>query len=257
MAAFKRYFLSITYAGTEYHGWQRQHDVITVQGTIEAALARLQRPVLIYGSSRTDAGVHALGQTAHIDLDPEEDPLWLLQRVNRLLPPSIYIPHILPVPNQANARFDALYRRYCYSLTKSPNPFRADTHYHFPYKLDVRAMNQAASCLLGTHNCRSFCKGYKNVSDFICHITTASWEEKEDQLIFTIQANRFVHGMVRAIVGTLVEVGRGVLAPSDMPRIIAQRERSAAKSAAPPQGLFLMQVGYPENLLIQKDNKLP
>lgn len=244
----KRHFLSITYNGTEYHGWQRQKDVSTVQGTIEAALERLKLPILIAGSSRTDRGVHARHQVAHIDLPESVDPPWLHHKLNRLLPPSIYIKALTPVPPSAHARFDALSRLYTYYVNIAPSPFLTDTSYYCPYPLDVKIMNEAATFLLGEHDCKSFCKGHADVPHHTCHITTASWHQKGDQLIFLIQANRFVHGMVRAIVGTLLEVGRKRLTPTDFNDIIAQKDRCAAKSAAPPQGLFLTKVAYPAHI---------
>lgn len=240
----QRHFMTIAYKGTAYHGWQRQHEVSTVQGTLEEALARLGVPCLLTGSSRTDAGVHALGQVAHVDLPTDVDTKSLCHRLSRLLPSDICVRALYPVSPTAHARFDALGRKYCYHLTTVPNPFLAATSHYCPYPLDMEKMNEAANYLLGTHHCQSFCKGHADVPNHICHITTARWQQKDDQLTFYIHANRFVHGMVRAIVGTLIEVGRGRLTPDDIPKIIAQKDRCAAKSAAPPQGLFLQEVVY-------------
>ena len=245
----KRHFLTLMYKGTDYHGWQRQKDVPTIQGTIEGALARMHLPLLIYGSSRTDAGVHAQHQVAHIDLPPAIDPDALCHKLHTLLPSSIYIARITPVPQDAHARFDALGRTYRYQITTVRNPFLADTSDYCPFPLDINAMNEAATHLLGELDCKSFCKGHANVPHHRCHITTAAWHQKNTQLTFLIQANRFVHGMVRAIVGTLVEVGRGRLTPQDFYDIIQQRDRCAARSAAPPQGLFLTKVAYPPSLM--------
>ncbi|MEM7361779.1 MAG: tRNA pseudouridine(38-40) synthase TruA [Bacteroidota bacterium] len=240
----QRYFMTITYKGTAYHGWQRQDGVPTVQGTLEDSLAQLRVPCLLSGSSRTDKGVHAIGQVAHVDLPADVDSQQLHHRLNRLLPSDIYVHTIDQVAPTAHARFDALERKYIYHITTVPNPFLAATSHYCPYPLDMEKMNEAVSYLLGTHNCQSFCKGHANVPNHVCHITHARWQEKEEKRTFSIHANRFVHGMVRAIVGTLIEVGRGRLTPNDIPKIIAQKDRCAAKSAAPPQGLFLQEVVY-------------
>ena len=244
----KRHFLVITYKGTGYHGWQRQKGVSTIQGTIEDALARLRLPLLISGSSRTDKGVHAQHQVAHIDLPTSVESAVLMKKLNALLPPDIYIQELKEVPPEAHARFDAIGRTYSYHITKVPNPFLTETSYYSPYPLDVNKMNEAATLLLGEHNCKSFCKGHADVPNHHCHITMAGWHQKGDQLTFLISANRFVHGMVRAIVGTFVEVGRQRLKPDDFGEIIAKQDRCAAKSAAPPQGLFLAEVAYPPHV---------
>ena len=239
-----RYFLAITYKGTHYHGWQRQKDVSTIQGTLEEALVRMRMPFLISGSSRTDKGVHAQHQVAHIDLPSDLDPFSVRGKLNALLPADIYVLDLQQVPADAHARFDALARTYSYHVTTTPNPFLTETSYFCPYLLDVRRMNEAATLLLGEHNCKSFCKGHADVPQHHCHITMAGWHAKGDRLTFLISANRFVHGMVRAIVGTLVEVGRKRLSVQDFEEIIAAQDRCAAKSAAPPQGLFLTEVAY-------------
>ena len=244
----KRYFLFITYQGSNYHGWQRQRDVPTVQGAIEEALARLRLPYLLSGSSRTDKGVHAQGQVAHIDLPDSVVPSELLTRLNKLLAPAIYIHGIKAVASTAHARFDAIGRSYTYHVMTLPNPFVTGTSYYVPYPLDVQTMNEAATHLLGVHNCKSFCKGHADVPFHECNIELASWHVKGSQLTFLIRANRFVHGMVRAIVGTLIEVGRGRLSCDDFVHIILAQDRCAAKSAAPPQGLFLTKVHYPKGI---------
>ena len=245
-----RHFLDISYKGTHYHGWQRQKELsTTVQGTIEAALAKIRIPLLISGSSRTDKGVHAEQQIAHIDLPNNIiETAQLRHKLNSLLPNDIYLRDIQPVPADAHARFDALARTYTYRVITRPNPFLTEASHYCPYPLDLNAMNKAAKLLLGEHNCKSFCKGHADVPNHICHIKLAHWHEQDENLTFMIQANRFVHGMVRAIVGTLLEVGRKRLTPDDFQAIIDKRDRNAAKSAAPPQGLFLTKVAYPPHI---------
>ena len=247
-----RYFLDIAYKGTDYHGWQKQNNAITVQSELEKTLRILLGiPVETLGSGRTDTGVHAQQQIIHFDVPRVLDAEKLVYKLNALLPKGIAAKKIWPVPFDAHARFDAVSRSYQYHLITEKTPFLANEHYFYSRPLDVERMNTAAKLLLQYTDFESFSKIKTEVNNFVCHISRAEWERFADNhLVFHISANRFLRGMVRAIVGTLLEVGIGRMTPEQFAQIIESKDRQKAGRAAPPEGLFLSEVVYPPHLYL-------
>ncbi|WP_226390805.1 tRNA pseudouridine(38-40) synthase TruA [Penaeicola halotolerans] len=244
-----RYFLEIAYRGTDFHGWQVQHNAHSVQGELNKCLSTLlQTEITTTASGRTDTGVHCKQQFVHIDLEEAIDTDQLCFKLNKLLPESIHIARIFPVKDDAHARFSALDRSYQYFISKEKNPFLHNLCYFNNASLDIAAMNEAAKVLLSWTDFESFSKVKTSVYTFDCKITEAYWEQKEDLLIFNITANRFLRGMVRAIVGTLLEVGKGKLKVEDFQAILAAKDRKKAGRSVPPEGLFLTKVTYPTDI---------
>jgi tRNA pseudouridine38-40 synthase len=248
-----RYFFEIAYSGTAYHGWQNQANAIGVQQVVEDALSKLLRQKIgIVGSGRTDTGVHCFQQFFHMDLGHEVDLSQFLIRLNSFLPKDIAIKNILSVIPEAHARYDARQRMYEYWVTRKKNPFLTDAAYYFFRPLDVPRMNEAAALLLGKQDFQSFSKVKTDVNHFICEVTHAHWRQKKDVLIFSISANRFLRGMVRAIVGTLLDVGTGKLTLKEFQKVIDSRDRKEAGTNVPPAGLYLVAVKYPKKIFLQK-----
>lgn len=243
-----RYFIEFSYKGTNYSGWQRQNNAISVQQKLDEALTLILRnTVESVGSSRTDTGVHAEQQYAHFDLDQEvKDPATLTYKLNSLLPDDIAVHRIFAVKADVHSRFDATHRRYEYRIVRRKNAFLTDETLVFHKPLDLEKMNEAAALLLKHKNFESFSKIHTSVNNFICDITEAQWFEKDHLLIFSIKSNRFLRGMVRALVGTLLEVGTGKRTISDFEQVILSQDRSKAGAQASPAGLFLVEVGYQE-----------
>ncbi len=247
-----RYLLEIAYLGTNYNGWQNQTNALTIQGEIEDRLKiLLKREIEIVGSSRTDTGVHATQQFAHLDLEEEIDNYYFKYKLNSLLPRDIVIKKIFLTASDFHARFEAVSRSYEYRIAKTKNPFLQNLALPDTRKYDLGKMNEAAESLLNHQDFESFSKVKTNVKNFLCTIKHAYWEEKEDLLIFHIKANRFLRGMVRAIVGTLLKVGSGEISIADFEAIISKKDRKKAGTAVAPEGLFLIEVAYPENKLIE------
>lgn len=246
-----RYFLEFSYRGTAYNGWQKQNNALGIQQVLEEALAKILRmPVEMTGSSRTDAGVHAEQQFAHFDLPAAlPDPDLVIYKLNGLIPADIAVLSLIEVPDDINSRFAATHRKYEYRITKRKNPFLTGLAYKLTTDLDVTRMNKAAELLLIHRDFESFSKIHTNVNNFRCTITEAVWVETADMLVFHIKANRFLRGMVRALVGTLLEVGRGKKTIADFEQVILSRNRKNAGAQAPAEGLFLVEVGYPESLV--------
>lgn len=245
----KRYFIRLAYDGTPYHGWQSQPGgVATVQSTIEGALSTVLRaPVAITGAGRTDTGVNARLMYAHVDLPDDIDTPTLPRRLNAILGPSIAIDSFIPVAADAHARFDATSRTYHYYLHHSRNPF-LNAYSLFSRPLDYQKMNEAAHRLLSVDDFTSFAKLHTDNRTNICRLTHARWEPIEgdgDRYCFTITADRFLRNMVRAVVGTLVEVGRGKLSADGFEAVIAGRDRCLAGTSMPPHPLFLWDITYP------------
>lgn len=245
-----RYFIEIEYDGTTYHGWQRQPNAITVQEELENAMSTLLRKELqITGAGRTDAGVHAMQLFAHFDLEEDLDEQKrkdFMFRLNRYLSHSIAIKQIFKVNENAHARFDAVSRTYFYKVAKKKLAFGHLRSYLVEQKLDKKAMNEAASVLLGRHDFQCFSRTNTDVKTYICDVVEATWMDAGDELIFSIKADRFLRNMVRAVVGTLIEVGKGKRTVDSMNHLLASKDRSQAAASAPAHGLYLMEVKYPD-----------
>ncbi len=248
-----RYFLEISYDGTEYHGWQYQPNGISVQEMIESKLSLIiKQPTTILGSGRTDAGVHAMRQYAHFDCDAFPCPIdEFMYRLNRTLPKDIGIRAIHPVIEKAHARFDATLRSYHYHITYVKDPFRHKYRYTLWHELDIEKMHQAAKILFEYNDFASFCKSNHDAKTTLCKIHKAEWVESPGQLNFIISADRFLRNMVRAIVGTMVELGKGQITLDDFRRIIETKDRQAAGFSSPASGLFLAEVHYPDHIWIK------
>lgn len=247
----KRFFLEFSYAGTAYHGWQRQPNALSVQEVMEEALALLlkqQTPLTAAG--RTDTGVHAKQMFAHFDADTT-DLEQLIFRLNQFLPNDIAVIRIREVIPEAHARFDALNRTYEYHLNNLKSPFVQGMSYSLYKPLDVEQMNKAASILLEYEDFECFSKAHTDVKTFLCNITKAVWEKSETGLVFTITANRFLRNMVRAIVGTLIEVGLGKKNIQEMHTVIESKNRSLAGYSVPAEGLFLTHIEYPNSIYLE------
>ena len=250
-----RYFLELAYRGTHYHGWQRQPNGLSVQEVLETALTIILRdPVALVGSGRTDTGVHAGQQFAHFDTERPLPPN-LIRSLNSLIPGDVAVYACFPVRDDDHARFTATHRHYQYEVIRRKDPFRDGLAYVFTLPLDVDRMNEAAGRLLNYCDFESFSKVKTDVKTFNCRIDVACWVEKPDgDLTFHIRADRFLRGMVRAIVGTLLDVGQGRLSVADFDRIIDAKDRKRAGRAAPAEGLSLVEVGYPAEVFSQRQN---
>ena len=243
----KRYFIYLGYNGKSFCGWQIQPNGMTVQQCIEEALSTiLRQPVSIVGAGRTDAGVHARLMVAHFDwAETLPDPAFLADKLNRLLPKDIVIYRIVPVIPEAHARFDATSRTYQYYLTMQKDPFRYDLVYRYLGKLDFDRMNEACRVLFDYVDFTSFSKLHTDAKTNICRIDHARWEDQGERLVFTITADRFLRNMVRAIVGTLVDVGRGKITVGQFCEIIEKKDRCEAGTSVPGNALFLWDITYP------------
>lgn len=242
----RRYFLRLAYNGSRYFGWQIQPEQISVQETIEECLSKLSgnQEVKITGCGRTDTGVHAHDYYAHVDLE-EIDPNQLKFKLNRMLPDDIAIIDVLEVGNDKHARFDAKSRTYRYFLHTEKDPFKSDRSLLFSNQLDIEAMNKAAAILLGKQDFTSFSKLHTDVKTNICDVQSAEWViESENSLYFEISADRFLRNMVRAIVGTLMDVGSGKLSIEDIKTILKDKDRQSASKSAPGHALFLWKIEY-------------
>lgn len=250
-----RYFIELSYRGTAYRGWQTQANGVSIQSTLEQALSkRLGWPVYILGSGRTDAGVHAEQQFAHVDTDqslPQTDDL--VYSLNCILPDDIAIHAIFPVDESVHARFSAVSRYYQYRITREKNVFAPGLTLHFRPHLNVDRMNEACQILLRHTDFKSVSKARANVAHFRCELAFAYWTTGPgDQLTFHIKANRFLWGMVRTIVGMMLEIGQDRLSLDAFDQILQARDRTVAGRAAPANGLYLVEVGYPEGMLANR-----
>lgn len=259
-----RYFIRLAYNGAEFHGWQSQPNAISVQQTIEKALSTLLRQeTLITGAGRTDTGVHARTMYAHFDTEKSiEDKNRFILSLNKLIGKNITVYDIVPVIENAHARFDAKKRTYKYFVSYNDNPFFKDFFWKSPSFLNIDYMNEAASLLLQTSDFTSFAKLHTDVRTNICKVSEAKWSpisgdsealaflgNLQDGFVFTISADRFLRNMVRAIVGTLVEVGRGKLSIEGFVDIINEKNRCKAGTSMPAEALFLWDIEYPWALI--------
>lgn len=240
-----RYCIELSYLGTDFAGWQNQINAVTIQETIEKGLSiLLKKTTAILGSSRTDAGVHAYQQFAQFDFEGDLDIPDLSYRLNHILPFSISIKQIKSVSDSFHARFDAKSRAYEYRITKVKNPFLIGRAYQFGTYLDFEKMNLACQILFKHTDFECFSKIHTDVKTFNCEIMRAEWIQVGSDLIFHIKANRFLRGMVRAIVGTLMQVGLGKITVAHFENIILSKNRSNAGVSVPAKGLFLTEVNY-------------
>ena len=247
-----RYFAFLEFDGTAYCGWQIQPGEPSVQQCIEDALFTfLREKTPVTGAGRTDAGVHASLMTAHFDLEQERDPEWLKSKLNGILPADIAIYRIVPVKADAHARFDAIRRTYHYYVCLEKDVFHRGYSWFLPNRPDFELMNQAAQLLLETSDFTSFSKLHTQTKTNNCRVDCARWVELDDgRWMFEISADRFLRNMVRAIVGTLMRVGRHQLGVDDFQAVIDSRDRCMAGDSAPAQGLFLANVEYPDSIFL-------
>lgn len=252
-----RYFVELAYKGSNYHGWQIQPNAMTVQERLGSAFSTILRETIqLIGAGRTDTGVHARHFVAHFDIERDFDAKTLIRRLNSFLPSDIAICNIYPVKNDAHSRFDATARTYKYFISTIKNPFNFEFAYFYRYPLDIEAMNRAAEILFEYNDFTSFAKLHTDTKTNLCEIKYAKWKRLNHDLIFTITADRFLRNMVRAIVGTMIDIGKGNISDLQFRDIIEAKDRSGAGSSAPPQGLFLENIEYPSHLKPKKKNIL-
>ena len=245
----QRYFIELAYKGTAYHGWQFQPNAMAVQEVLNQALQTYFRhPIETLGCGRTDAGVHATQFFAHLDLQQTliaDDFTKIKKSLNSLLPNDISLKNIHPVHADAHARFDAVKRSYEYHIHFEKDPFKTDHSWLIKDRLNFEAMETAAQIILQYEDFGAFCKSNADNFTNICKLTKSTIELKNNGIIYHVSANRFLRNMVRAIVGTLIDVGKQKIAPETMHQIIQSQNRSAAGSSVPAHGLFLTEVLYP------------
>lgn len=244
-----RFFIEMAYNGKHFHGWQKQPNAITIQETLENCFAKIfQQKVDIIGAGRTDTGVHARYLVAHFDLELEIDLDHLVYKLNRMLPDSVVIHNIYPVMPEAHARFDATSREYKYYVSLKKDPFAKDFSCLILHGIDMIKMNKACEMLKSHRNFQCFSKVKTDVKTYNCIIEEANWEKINNQLVFTIIADRFLRNMVRSIVGTLLEIGLGKRPLEDFEKVIASKNRGRAGKSMVAKGLFLHNIRYPENI---------
>ena len=240
-----RYFLEVKYSGALYSGFQVQKNAVTVQSVLEDSMAVYFRDkISLTGSSRTDAGVHALQNYFHFDregLIPEK----FLYNINAILPPDIAVLSIIPVNDEAHCRFDAVSREYAYHLYKEKDPFLADRSWFYPFPLDKQKLDRVAAIIAEYEDFTSFSKRNTQVKTFTCRIESSVWGEEKTGLVYRVRANRFLRGMVKGLVGTMLQAGRGKLDEIELRKIIESRDCSNADFTPPSHGLFLCAVNYP------------
>ncbi len=248
-----RYFIYISFKGTSYHGWQVQPNSVTVQKILDEALTLvLSEKIQTIGAGRTDTGVHARLFCAHFDSvsDGLTDDKNLIYRLNRFLPRDISVNSLIRTIADAHARFSAISRTYRYYMSTSKDPFNDDQTWLIPFNPDLQSMNEACKILIKHDDFSSFARLHSDTKTNICRIFSAGWIRTDNNMVFTIKADRFLRNMVRAIVGTCIDVGRGKLTLEDFEMIILARDRCRAGKSAPAKGLFLEDISYPEELFV-------
>lgn len=245
-----RYFITLSYDGTNYHGWQIQPNGSSVQETLSNALSTLLREeTSVVGAGRTDAGVHAMKMIAHFDTVQHVDCLHLVDKLNRILPPDIAVQSVQSVCAEAHARFSATSRTYHYYVSTAKSPFNRSRAMRLFHEPDFERMNEAARRLFDYTDFTSFSKLHTDVATNNCRIMQAEWlQAGEHEWLFVIQADRFLRNMVRAVVGTLLEVGRGKMTVDDFCKVIEKKDRCGAGTSVPAHALFLVDVTYPDNI---------
>ena len=249
-----RFLFEISYAGTNYSGWQSQLNATGIQEVVEKCLSTVLRQKLtIVASGRTDAGVHCAQQFFHVDIDKAIDRGGLdklIVQMNSFLPPDIAIRSISQIKPNISARYDATERAYEYIITRKKDPLRNGRAFYYFKEADIKTMNKATALLVGTHDFEAFSKVKTDVNHFICTIKEAEWNQKGDLLVFNIAANRFLRGMVRAIVGTLLDTGTGKISLKEFQEILKSKDRKKAGMNVPPEGLYLVKVKYPKSIYV-------
>ena len=247
-----RYFIEVMYKGTGYAGFQSQENANTIQGEVERALQiYFRKKIELTCSSRTDAGVHALQNYFHADIEElKEEMETSVYHLNAILDSSVVIKRIKLVPDDAHARFDATARAYEYSLYRSKNPFWEDRAYYFPYKLNLTALQNAAEILMHVTDFETFSKKNTQVKTFECCLEESFWREEGERIVYRVRGNRFLRGMVRGLVGTMLRVGTEKINMEQFREIIASKDCRLADFSMPAHGLMLMEVQYPEKILI-------
>lgn len=247
-----RYFVELSYNGSAYHGWQVQPNAISVQEVLEKALSTiLNSPVSIVGAGRTDTGVHAKQMFAHFDFEDDLLQDDLVYKLNSFLPKDIVIHHIINVKHNAHARFDATSRTYNYRISTSKNAFNYKFAYNVFLPLDIQSMNEACNILLMYNDFQCFSKTHTDVKTYYCNIKRAELKKEDGEIILTITADRFLRNMVRAIVGTLINIGLGKMKVEELHRIIKSKDRSEAGYSVPAHGLYLTEVTYPDDIFLK------
>ena len=251
-----RYFIEVSYKGTNYAGFQIQKNAATIQSQVEKALAtRLKQPFNLTGSSRTDSGVHALQNYFHFDvaddmvsvnenLNEEVSVKEIIYSLNSILAADIVVKKISKVDDDAHCRFDAVSREYKYFIYCKKNPFYKEVAHYYPYKIDIDKLHSAASIILNTKDFTSFSKKNTQVNNFICTLSTSKWINENDFLIFNVTGNRFLRGMVKGLVGTMLKVGVGKISLDQFAEVIKNNNNTSADFSVPAQGLFLVRVKY-------------
>ncbi len=246
-----RYFIELSYNGKAYHGWQRQPDAVTVQEVLETSISTiLNTPIVIMGAGRTDAGVHATQMFAHFDTIVVFEVAQLIFKLNSFLPFDIAIHNIFKVVPDAHARFHALSRAYQYRVAVKKNVFTSGNCLYIKHNLDIDKMNEAANILFSYKDFQCFSKVHTDVKTYNCNIMEAKWLDKGDELHFVIKANRFLRNMVRAIVGTMVNIGLGKMEVNTLHDIINSKDRREAGFSVPAQGLYLTEIEYPKEIIL-------
>ena len=250
-----RYFIDLSYNGRAYHGWQIQPDVTTVQAELNHALSTVLRvPLESMGAGRTDTGVHAEQMIAHFDIDTKIDVKDIVYKLNVFLPKDIHINAIYEVYPDIHARFEALSRTYVYKVSRTKNAFKYQNELTYTLPLDLVLMNQAAKILLEYTDFQCFSKVKTDVKTYACTVMEAGWEVENNSLHFTIKADRFLRNMVRAIVGTMIEVGAKKRTLEEFHEIISSKNRSNAGTSAPAHGLYLINIEYPKSIYVHKES---
>jgi tRNA pseudouridine38-40 synthase len=246
-----RYFIELSYNGKAYHGWQNQPNAISVQEVVEDALSKLLKTkIAIVGAGRTDAGVHAEQLFAHFDYEPSFNVEILIFKLNSFLPVDISIQNIFEVKAESHARFHALSRTYNYIITQKKDVFKSEGSCYIKHDLDIDKMNEAAKILFDYRNFKCFSRSNTDVNTYNCTIMLAQWKEHNSQLIFTIKADRFLRNMVRAIVGTMLNIGLGKTSIEELHKIINSEDRTKAGASVPAHGLYLSRIEYKKSIFI-------
>ncbi|GAB4282848.1 MAG: tRNA pseudouridine(38-40) synthase TruA [Marinilabiliales bacterium] len=248
-----RYFLKLSFKGTNFHGWQSQKNAKTIQDEINKVLSlKLAEDINATGAGRTDTGVHAKLFYAHFDSIKSDLHINknIIKDINSFLHPDVALSEIIQVKADAHARFSASERTYKYYIHQKKNPFICEFSYYYPYYLDIELMNKASEVLMAATNFKSFCKSHSDNKSFECKLTECEWSQADDNIVFKISADRFLRNMVRAIVGTMIDIGRKKYGIEELHRIVASKDRKLAGKSVPANGLFLTGIKYPLEIFV-------